>query len=109
MTTHGSKCVICDVRPTRNHNGICRACEQHIAKLSVKRNSGAMYYLAYQGNVVGLFLKTGTKDTLTGQLVTNSIDALPKSKVVNLDHWCEGYDRDQIKRFKACVKSLAGA
>jgi hypothetical protein len=77
--------------------------------LSVKRFKEAQYYLAYQGSVVGLFLKAGTQDILTGQLITNSIDALPKSKVINLDHWCEGFDRDQIKRFKACVKSLAGA
>jgi len=103
------KCLICETRPTRNGNGICRTCEQHIQKLSKPNGNGALFYLAYQGNVVGLYPKAGVKDTLIGQLVTNSVDSLPKSKVINLDKWCQGYDRDTIKRFKACVKSLAGA
>ena len=102
------KCVICERCPAHDGNGYCVNCAARIEAMR-KRNNGqqAFRYLTYRGIVVGLFPNGGEK--LVARLLARKPEGLPKGKTINLDNWCEGYTRDQIKRFKAAVLKLAAA
>ncbi|HUV51899.1 MAG TPA: hypothetical protein VMW64_02340 [Dehalococcoidia bacterium] len=102
-----TKCVICDQRPSRE-DGLCQNCADKLD--SAKRHNGngePRYFLTYHGHVIGLYPNGG--GMLTPRLLQRNPDKLPKSKTINLNVFCEGFDRDQIKRFKACVLSTANA
>ena len=100
-----TKCVICEQRPA-NGNGQCVQCSNHIAKLG-KRAPQPRHFLTYRGDVVGLYPNGG--GTLKPRLLQRSAEHLPKGKTLDLNHYCEGYSRETIKRFKACVLQLAHA
>ena len=100
-----TKCVICEERPA-NGNGRCVQCAGKITKMS-KRTVEPQYYLTYRGHVIGLY--PDSDKTLKPRLLTRSDKHLPKGKTVDLNHYCEGYSREVIKRFKACILQLAHA
>jgi len=64
-------------------------------------------FLTYRGHVVGLY-PTG-KGTLKARLLKRDADNLPKSRTLDLNTYLDGFDLEQIKRFKACVLNLAHA
>ena len=102
-----TKCVICEKRPA-NGGGFCAPCGNRIESgRKAKAKNEPRYFLTYRGNVVGLFPNGERK--LRARLLSRSVERLPKGKTVNLDHYCEGYSREVIKRFKACVLQLAHA
>jgi len=98
-----TRCIICEQRPA-TVNGRCHPCSDKIASMS-KRKTQPLYFLTYRGTVVGLYL-TG-EDTLKPRLLSRSDEHLPKGKTVDLNHYCTGYSREVIKRFKRAVLSLA--
>lgn len=103
-----AKCIICDQRPAANGNGWCANCTARIeAERRRRRPEEARMYLHYRGYVIGLF--PNGNGMLKPRLLTRSLGRLPKSRTLNLDHYCSGYTREQIKRFKATVLSLAGS
>lgn len=108
MTT--KKCIICERRPAREGlKGRCAVCNDRILKdIRSRKRPEPVKYLVYRGNVVGLFHKNGG-DTLRAELLKRSEKYLPKSRTINLDRYCEGFTREQIKKFKSCVLSLANA
>ena len=105
--THKRKCLICDARPALK-SGYCANCG---AKIDSERRARAEVqpakFLTYRGHVVGLY-PTG-KGTLKARLETRNADTLPQSRVLDLNTYLDSFDRDQIKRFKRCVLSLAHA
>jgi len=101
-----TKCVICGQRPANGHEGRCVQCHSKIVAMG-KRPVQPQYFLTYRGSVVGLY-PNGDK-TLKPRLLNRSVEHLPKGKTINLDHYCVGYSREVIKRFKACVLQLAHA
>lgn len=102
------KCCICDRRPAANDRGWCANCTAQIeAERKRRRPVKATKFLHYRGNVVGLFPNGDGK--LIARLLNMSLDRLPKSRTLNLDRYCEGYTREQVKRFKATVLRLARA
>ena len=115
-----AKCVICGLKPAQTERGYCHNCEQKLAAERAKRNNGKCQsqlqrdrtiptYMTYQGAVVKLtphLTDNGTSYRPT--LVRSAAEKLPKSKTLNLNEWCEGYAREQIKRFKATILALAG-
>jgi len=102
-----TKCIICEQRPSRK-GGYCANCASKIEAANRRRNDNKpAYFLTYQGHVVGLF-RNG-KETLIAKLLMRSAEHLPKRNTIDLNHYCEGYSREQIKRFKACVLHLAHA
>lgn len=102
------RCVICEKRPSLEGSGYCHNCNAQIeAEKRRKRRPAPVKYLVYRGHVVGLF--PNGNGTLKAELLKREPERLPKSKVINLDRYCEGFDRDQIKKFKRCVLRLAGA
>ena len=102
-----TKCVICEQRPQRK-GGYCAHCASRLeAERKAKANGKPKYYLTYRGHVVGLF--SNGDGTLKARLLTRSADKLPKRNTIDLNRYCEGYSRQKIKDFKACVLKLANA
>ena len=100
------KCIICDKRPAANDRGWCSNCNAQIeAERKRRKPVEAVKLFHYRGSVVGLFPNGDGK--LIARLLNMSLDRLPKSRTLNLDRYCEGYTREQIKRFKATVLRLA--
>ena len=102
-----TKCVICERRPA-NDGAYCTNC---LSKIDSERKARAKhapkYFLTYRGHVVGLY--PDGKDKLKGRLLNRDPNRLPKSKTLNLNHYIEGFSREQIKNFKSCVLQLAHA
>lgn len=99
------KCVICEYRPATT-KGYCVQCAGKVAKMS-QRKAEPQYFLTYRGNVVGLYPNGG--HMLISRLLARNAKYLPKGKTIDLNHYCQGYTREVIKRFKACVLQLANA
>jgi hypothetical protein len=103
-----SKCSICDTLPARIH-GHCQKCHAQITKMERENQTEQpVKFLTYRGMVVGLY-PSKNKGMLSARVLTRSADKLPKAKTLDLNVFCEGFDRETIKRFKATVLSLAGA
>lgn len=100
-----TKCVICEKRPA-NGDGRCVQCSGKITKMS-KRKVQPRNFLTYRGHVIGLYQNGGKQ--LIPRLLRRSAEHLPKGKTIDLNHYCSGYSRGIIKRFKACVLNLAHA
>ena len=105
-----SKCLICEQRPARV-KGMCPPCHDQVDKEARQRNARAnkpKYYLTYKGHVVGLYSEKG--GTLKARYEPKiNAGHLPKTITIDLNGYCEGYTREQIKRFKACVLQVAHA
>ena len=101
------KCPICD-RKTQNGATYCQQHQRELALLKAeKRRSkhSAFKYIVYRGHVVGLFKHDGK---LVPSYVGMSTSGIPKSKLIDLDHYVNGYTREQVKTFKATVLRLSG-
>ena len=98
------KCVICERRPANGDKGRCVQCHNKIVAMS-KAKVQPRRFLTYRGHVVGLY--PNGKGTLTPKLLKRNADGLPKGKTINLNVYCQGYTRQMIKSFKACVLQLA--
>ena len=102
-----AKCVICDKRPANgNELGRCAQCHTNILAMS-KRTAQPQHFLTYRDNVVGLYSDGG--GTLKPRLLGRSAEHLPKGKTIDLNVYCQGYSREMIKRFKACLLQLSQA
>jgi hypothetical protein len=97
-------CSICFNAPARIH-GYCHACHIRLKTMRTEsKNPEPVKYLTYRGFVVGLYPIGGGK--LKAHPETRNADNLPKAKTLNLNEWCEGFDKNMVKAFKACVLSL---
>ena len=102
-----TKCVVCAKRPAKVVP-FCVQCNGHIeADRNRKRRLEPRHFLTYRGHVVGLFENGG--GMLKAYLLGRNPDRLPKGKTIDLNGWCDGFSRDKIKEFKACVLRLAHA
>jgi len=103
-----AKCIICDRRPAANERGYCTNCAAKIEAEQRSRSNGGepVKYLHYRGNVVGLF-PNGNGALEARLLPTKSLGSIPKKHTIDLDRYCDGFSRAQIKRFKATVLKLA--
>lgn len=100
------QCIICERRPANTDKGYCNNCD---AKITADRNSRQSpkpeKYLHYRGTVVGLF--GNGNGGYHAELLSRSIDNIPKCRLIDLDHYCDGYTREQVKRFKRCCLRLS--
>ena len=104
--TNVRKCLICGVRPAVER-GFCHDCQNSIeAEKRRKREAHkADKYVTYRGVTVAL--RKDGDDTYKAEFITTNPDRLPKSRLINLDIYCPGYDREQIKKLKRLCKSFA--
>ena len=102
-----SKCPICDrgIKTGQYCQQDQRELDKERAELR-KRKRIAFKYLAYAGHVVGLFPKNGN---LVASYIGMSMAGIPKAKLIDLNEYCEGFTRHQIKAFKATVLRVAKA
>lgn len=96
------KCIICDKRPATQPHSYCANCAAKIKADTVKRRAAPIKYLVHHGNVVAIYRNGDSK--LNAEPVNRDPERLPKGKTINLDSYCEGFDRGQIKRLKAYVE-----
>lgn len=103
-----TKCVICERRPARTAVAYCAICASKLeAETRRKQADEPVKFLTYRGIVVGLYSNGNGK--LTPKLLRRSPDNLPKARTLDLNRYCDGFTRDKIKAFKACVLQLANA
>jgi len=95
------KCSICEVRPARTDKGYCANCEAQMGKERKKNGQKVVKYLVYRGNVAGLV--PDSNGTYKPIAVSINPERLPKDRTINLDYYCPGFDRSQIKKFKAAI------
>ncbi len=101
------KCAICERRPA-NGGGYCAQCASKLEAESKRQaNDMPQKFLTYRGHVIGLF--PNGNGELIAKLLQRNPETLPKGKTLDLNHYCEGYTREVIKRFKACVLQLGNA
>lgn len=107
------KCIICETRPVVEGDaaGYCKVCADRIAagKSAKSAQDDVRAYLTYQGKVVALkpcHIEAGVQiyDCVR---VYKDPATLPKSKTLDLNHYCEGYNREQIKKFKRVFALMA--
>jgi len=99
------KCIVCEVRPAY-HGGMCKHCLATIAKDKRNRKSPSFSrFLTFRGHVVGL--RPNGHGKLKPELLRRDPEKLPQNVTINLNKFCPGFDRSIIKRFKACVLTLA--
>lgn len=98
-------CIICEQRPA-NGKGFCHNCDSKLQSQSKRKNvDKPKHFLTYRGHVVGLF--HSGEGMLRARLLNRNPEKLPKVKTLDLNRYCEGFTRAQIKDFKACVLRLA--
>lgn len=99
------KCIICDIRPAHDGNGRCGHCEAVIkAERRRRQPERAIKYLTYKGMTVGLYAKGGDPGVLEVRALNLDPACLPKGRTLDLNTYLPGFDRGQIKRFKAAIK-----
>jgi len=102
-----AKCVICSHRPAKVE-AFCIQCNGQIeTDRNCRKRLEPRHFLTYRGYVVGLF--QNGNGMLKAMLLRRNPDRLPIAKTINLDNWCNGFSREKIKEFKACVLKLAHA
>ena len=106
------KCIICQERPVQKGEeaGYCKQCADQIAARSVRAPKVEVEkYLCYRGKVAAVVYthsEHGVRKFKVLQ-VFKSVDTLPKGKVINLDTYCQGFTRDQIKKFKRVLAAAS--
>lgn len=101
------KCIICGQRPAHT-DGICANCAAKVEAERRRRKPVEPFrFLTYRGYVVGFY--PNGNGTLTPKLLRRNPDNLPKYKTLDLNHYIEGFAREEVKRLKACVLQLANA
>ena len=101
------KCHICDLRPAATERGFCTNCQNIIdAEKQRKRDKNKpLKYVTYRGVTVALFQDGG--DRLKPQFVTLNPERIPRSRLINLDEYCDGFTRQQVKKLKRLCLSFA--
>lgn len=104
VKTH--KCHICGCRPASTEQGFCNNCQAQIeADKRRKQQPKPFRYVTYRGVTVAFH--NGSRDKLKPQLIGRDPDKLPKRLLINLDEYCPGFMRDQVKKLKRLCLSFA--
>ncbi len=120
-------CSICGNAPAKRGSLHCHQCDKDIKTMKRERRDragwwrGAFRYAVWQDYGVAYFQK--------GRQLTDGIEAkalprtalarkknskgevigyrsLPASKLIDLDHYCQGFDRQQVANIKRTIKRL---
>jgi len=110
------KCINCELKPQHpDHVPYCHNCALKVeAERRRMRPSKPDWYLVYRDIVVGLFPSTngnGEAKLRPRLLKRQAYDdkgrlRLPRSRTLELDGYCRGYSREQVKRFKRVCLQL---
>jgi len=93
------KCHICGCRPASTEQGFCHNCQTRLdADRRRKRPPKPFRYVTYRGVTVALH--NGNGDKLKPEFITRDPEKLPKRRLINLDTYCPGFTREQVKKLK---------
>jgi hypothetical protein len=93
------------VRPS-NRQSYCKQCTAQIeAEKRRKQKPRAFRYATYQGTTIE-FHAVG-KGVFKPQFCGVNPDTLPQKLLINLNKWCEGFTREQVKKLKRQCLSFA--
>jgi hypothetical protein len=100
-------CAICGHRPKSKNGRFCSICQAKLDKEKRQRKAEQPFKFAtYQGHVIG-FYRNGKGGILTPRLLKRKPEGLPKGKTLDLNHYIEGFTRQQIKNLKSAILQLA--
>ena len=100
-------CAICGHRPAKI-GPYCANCQAKLEAEKRSRRAGKpVKYASYRGHVVGFFRNGGGK--LVVRLLQRKPDNLPKGITLDLNTYIPGFDREQIKKIKTAVLTLANS
>ena len=100
-------CVVCDRLPARD-GGLCHNCNAKLEAGKLKaKGEKAVKFAHYRGNVIGFFPNGGKK--LVARLIRRNPEKLPKNNTLDLNTYIEGMTREQVKRIKSAILTLANA
>lgn len=101
------KCVVCDLRPAK-FGGLCANCYSRIeAEKRKHKPDQPLKFATYRGHVVGFYKNGGGK--LIPRLINRKPGNLPKNLTLDLNTYIEGFTRDQVKKIKSTILTLANA
>ena len=93
------KCHICGLRPASTEQGFCHNCQAQLeADRRHKRQPKPFRYVTYRGTVLAFYRNGG--DTLIPKLSGRNPEKLPIRITINLDKYCPGLTREQVKKLK---------
>jgi len=99
-------CAICGHRPVKGGHRFCTPCQDKIDKdVRSRKADQPVKYATYRGHVVGFYHDRGNK--LVPKLLMRKAESLPKGRTIDLNHYCDGYTRDQVKKIKHAILQLA--
>jgi len=99
------KCLICGVRPS-NGQSYCKHCAAQIeADKRRKQKPKTFRYVTYQG--VTFEFRNGKNGTFIPHYTSHNPDTLPQKLLINLNEYCEGFTREQVKKLKRLCLSFA--
>lgn len=102
-----TKCVLCEQRPARD-GPYCSSCSTQLDRERQKNNENGkpVKFLHYRGNIVGL---VQNRDKVYSPIpVKRCLAGIPKARLIDLDHYCDGFSRELIKRFKSTIAKVCG-
>ena len=106
------RCSLCPTGFAPPGHAHCRPCEKRLetARADEKKRVSSGYWkrglfkIAYwRGCAVGFYEQEGT-DKMIVHPIFKDLAALPKCKLINLDAYCPGYDRDQVAMMKRHIR-----
>lgn len=106
------KCSLCPDGIAPPGMAHCRPCEKRLKDAVAEKRTRAragdwkqgLFKVAYwRGCAVG-FYSNGATDNLGVRPLFKDLKDLPKCKLINLDAYCEGYNRDQIAMMKRWIR-----
>lgn len=100
------KCLICGLRPARTERGFCLNCTSQIESDKRRKQQPKPFrYVTYRG--VTIEFHNGNGDKLKPQVTTRNPENLPQKLLINLDKYCAGFSREQVKKLKRLCLSFA--
>lgn len=93
------KCQICNVRPASSEQGYCHNCQSQLdGDKRRKRQPKPFRYVTHRGVTLAFHkVKDGKLKT---EFITRDPEKLPQAKLINLDRYCPGFTREQVKKLK---------
>ena len=100
-------CAICNHRPKANGSRYCTNCQAKMDKEKrLHQVEKPVKFATYRGHVVGFYRRDGV---LVPRLLRRKPEGLPKGKTFDLNHYIEGFTREQVKKLKSAILQLAAS
>ena len=100
-------CAICNHRPKANGSRYCTNC---LAKMDKEKRQRIVEkpvkFATYRGLVVGFYRRHGV---LVPRLLRRKPEGLPRGKTLDLNHYIEGFTREQVKNLKSAILQVAAS